>query len=115
MAEYRTIGAHGRGGSPGDPAANDLLWLRPRTGKMVAENPQRFCSTCVDLVTSDSIAEQRFACNRTELVLLTGRQRRPSLHGIALAAPRAQDHGGAGFTLSWGCAEEVAELVDRHR
>jgi D-amino-acid oxidase len=45
---------------------------------------------------------------------------RPTRPSVRLEAQRCEDgtvvhcygHGGAGVTLSWGCADEVADLVD---
>jgi D-amino-acid oxidase len=45
---------------------------------------------------------------------------RPARSSVRLESERFEDgrvvhnygHGGAGFTVSWGCAEEVARLVD---
>ena len=48
------------------------------------------------------------------------RPARPSVRLEATRAPTGErvvhcyGHGGAGVTLSWGCAEEVADLVDTH-
>ena len=46
---------------------------------------------------------------------------RPSRNEVRLEADRSDDrmvihnygHGGAGVTLSWGCADEVVALVSR--
>lgn len=104
---------------------NGITYIVPRTGDCIlGGTAQEYdWNTEIDIATANQIFER---CKALEPSLGDARVLehrvglRPGRKEVFLELERVSGgcavihnygHGGAGFTLSWGCAEEVAELV----
>jgi glycine/D-amino acid oxidase-like deaminating enzyme len=74
-------------------------------GDGVADDIRRRCETLVPAITGARVLEARvgFRPVRSPVRLERDSELPNVIHDYG--------HGGAGFTLSWGCADEVAELI----
>ena len=76
----------------------------------IAESIQRRCAGLVAAVAGARVLEHRVGLRPGRSAVRLEREERPQ--GVVV---HCYGHGGAGVTLSWGCAAEVARLVAGHR
>lgn len=106
---------------------NGITYIVPRTGDCIlGGTAQEYdWNTEIDMRTADAIFERCMALEPSlgDAKILEHRVGlRPGRKEVRLELERVSDgcavihnygHGGAGFTLSWGCADEVAQLAEK--